>query len=84
MQVTVALYTDQGALQLATRNLKQGLPGGTPRKVAGIGSAAYEATGATSTGLHFRVGKYIAYLTLNKPRATASLETLAKAVAARL
>jgi hypothetical protein len=37
--VTVAHYTDPGALALAKRNLKQGFPGGTPRRVAGIGTA---------------------------------------------
>lgn len=83
LQVTIALYTDPGALQLANRNLKQGLPG-KPRRVAGIGGGAYEATGAGSTGIHFGVGKYIAYLSLGRPRAATSLEALAKAVASRL
>jgi hypothetical protein len=87
VQVTVAFYTDLGVLQLAKSNLKQGLPG-KPRKVAGIGSAAYEATGGLSTGIHFNVGKYVVYLTLNAvgkpPRSTPPLEALAKAIAARL
>lgn len=87
VQVTVAFYTDMGVLQLAKSNLEQGLPG-TPRKVAGIGSAAYEATGGLSTGIHFNVGKYVVYISVNTvgkpPRSTASLEALAKAVAARL
>jgi hypothetical protein len=87
VQVTVAAYTDAGALQLATHNLKQGLPG-PPKKVTGIGSAAYEAKGALSAGVHVMVGKYIAYISLNTigtpPRTAAVLEPLAKAVAARL
>jgi len=84
LQLTIAAYNDQGALQMAKRNLRQGLPGGTPKRVAGIGSAAYEASGANSTGIHFSVGKYVAYLSLGKPRATTSLEALAKTIAARL
>jgi hypothetical protein len=88
LQVTIAAYADQGALQLAKRNLKQGFPGGAPRKVPGIGSAAYEATGAGAIGLHLSVGKYVAYLILtggsNPRRSSASLETLAKSIAARL
>jgi hypothetical protein len=87
VQVTVALYTDTGALQLAKQNLKQGLPG-PPKKVAGIGSNAYEAKGAQAAGIHVAVGKYIAYITLSTigtpPKSAAVLEPLAKAVAARL
>ena len=87
VQVTVALYTDTGALQLARSNLRQGLPG-PPKKVAGIGSAAYEAIGGFSAGIHFNVGKYVVYMSLNTvgkpPRSITSLETLAKGVAARL
>ena len=87
VQVTVAVYTDTGALQLAKQNLKQGLPG-PPKKVAGIGSAAYEAKGALSVGIHVSVGKYIVYINLNTigtpPKSATALEPLAKAVAARL
>ena len=86
LQVTISVYGDPGALQLARRNLNQGLPG-TPRKVSGIGSAAYEAAGASAIGIHFAVGKDVAYVTLTStgklPRAS-SLEALARAVAARL
>ena len=85
LQLTIALYADKGALQLATRNLNQGLPG-APRKVTGIGSAAFEGSGASAVGIHFVVGKYVAYVTLNttgKAQRT-SLEAFAKAVAARL
>ena len=92
LQVTVALYTDSGALQLAKRNLAQGLPG-PPKKLAGIGTGAYEAIGAASAGIHFSVGTSIAYVSLNTRAAAStslekslekSLETLAKALAARL
>ncbi len=87
LQVTVALYADTGALSLAKNNLSQGLPG-TPKKVAGIGGSAYEATGHSSTGIHLNVGKYIAYVTLTtvgrQSQSTAPLEALAKAVAAGL
>jgi hypothetical protein len=81
LQVTVASYADQGALALASRNLRQGLPG-TPKRVTGIGTAAYEATGATSSAIHFAVGKYAVYLTATSP--LRSLEVIARAVAARL
>jgi hypothetical protein len=88
LQVTIAVYGDAGALQLATRNLKQGLPGGPPKKVSGIGEAAYEATGAMGAGIHVAVGKNIAYISLSTPGTTpksaAVVEPVAKAVAARL
>jgi hypothetical protein len=87
VQITVAVYTDTGALQLAKHNLKQGLPG-PPKKVAGIGSAAYEGKGALSVGIHVSVGKDIAYITLNTigkpPKSATVLEPLAKAVATGL
>ena len=87
LQVTIVLYTDSGALQLAQRNLAQGLPG-TPKKVAGIGTAAYVGVGGSSAGIHFSLGKYIAYVILNtrgpSSRSTGSVDALAKAVAARL
>ena len=89
LQITIARYTDSGALQLGKRNLPQGLPGGLPKKVAGIGAGAYEAIGASSVGIHFTVGSYIGYASLNT-RGTASrslettLERLARAAAARL
>lgn len=90
VQVTIASYTDTGALQLATRNLKQGLPGGTPKPLKGIGTAAFEATGAFETGIHFAVGKYIVYMSLNAVGANppvverTKLESLAKSLAAEL
>lgn len=86
LQITVAVYTDAGALQLAKRNLAQGLPG-TPKRVAGIGTGAYETKGASSAGLRFSLGKDIVYIVLSRgasSRPTASVEALAKAVAARL
>ena len=85
LQVTVALYTDPGALALAKRNLRQGLPG-APKKVTGIATGAYEAIGAGAAGIHFTVGKYVASLTLTPAgtRSIGPLETLARAIAARL
>ena len=87
LQVTVSLYTDKGALALAKRNLNQGLPG-TPKKVAGIGSGAYEASGGVSTAVRFAKGSYIVLVGVSgigKPTwSTTSVEALAKAVAARL
>ena len=87
LQVTVADYTDAGALKLARQNLKQGLPG-PPKKVTGIGSAAYEAKGGLSVGIHVSVGTYIAYISLSAvgsaPKSPAVLEPVAKAVAAHL
>ena len=65
---------------------KQGLAA-TPHKVPGIGTAAYTATGANATGVHFAVGKYVAYLTLTGvtgKAATAQAETLARSVVQRL
>ena len=90
VQVTIASYTDTGALQLATRNLKQGLPGGTPKPLKGIGTGAFEATAAYQTGIHFAVGKYIVYMSLNDvganppPVERTKLEALAKSLAAEL
>jgi hypothetical protein len=87
VQVTISVYTNAGVLQLAKHNLKQGLPG-PPKAVSGIGSAADVATGAASTGIHLNVGKYIAYINVSPPgkpsTSIASVEALAKAVAARL
>ncbi len=87
LQVTVVKYTDPGVLQLAVHNLKQGLSGGTPTKVTGIGDAAYEAKGAFEAGIHVAVGKYIAYISLSEIGKTPSLaliEPVAKDVAAKL
>ena len=87
LQVTVSRYTDQGALGLAKRNLNQGLPG-TPKKVAGIGSAAYEATGGISTAVRFAEGNDVVLVVVSgigKPTwSTKSVEALARAVAGRI
>jgi hypothetical protein len=87
LQVTLAVYSDSGALKLADHNLEQGLPGGTPQKVTGIGDAAYEAKGAFEAGIHVAVGKYIAYISLGeigKTPSPALIEPVAKDVAAKL
>jgi hypothetical protein len=87
LQVTVAVYTDRGMLKLADQNLKQGLPG-PPKKVAGIGDAAFEAKGGSAVGIHVAVGKYVAYVSLNAigkaPSSPALIEPVAKDVAKRL
>jgi hypothetical protein len=84
LQVTVALYADPGVLALAKRNLRQGLPG-TPRRVAGIGSAAYEASGAGTTSIHSSVGKYVVYINLSASRASRmTVEALGKSIATQL
>jgi hypothetical protein len=89
LQVTVVKYTDRGALQLAVHNLKQGLPVGTPKKVAGIGDAAYEAKGPPNTGpgIHVAIGNYVAYINLSVRGPSVSpslLEPIAKDVVAKL
>ena len=88
LQVTVSKYTDPGVLQLATHNLKQGLPGGPAKAVKGLGGPAYEATGAGAAGIHIGVGKYIAYITLTSlgapPKSAAPIEPIAKTLAAEL
>jgi hypothetical protein len=89
LQVTVAKFTDPGSLQMAVHNLKQGLPGGTPKKVTGIGDGAYEAKGSGfGPGLNVAVGNYVAYLVLSStgdPKPTlAQLEPIAKDVVAKL
>ena len=85
LQVTVSSYADQGFLALARRNLTQGFTGGTPKRVAGIGTGAYEATGAGSSEIHLAVGKYVVYIVVTPaPRSIKPLEAVARAVAARL
>ena len=83
----VARYTDSGAFTLAKQNLKHGLPG-PPKNVVGVGSAAYEAKGALSAGIHVSIGKYVADINLNTigtlRKSGAVLEPVAEAVAARL
>lgn len=85
LQVTVSVYADPGMLQLAKRNLNQGLPG-APKKVAGIGTAAYEASGASARGVRFALGKEIVLVLVSGPGTPPlrPVETLAKGVAARL
>ena len=88
LQVTVAVYSDPGVLHLAVHNLKQGLPGGVPKPVAGIGTAAYEATGAMAAGIHVAVGNDVLYITMTDvgapPKSAAVVEPVAKDVVAKL
>lgn len=87
VQVTVAVYSDKGMLRLADHNLAQGLPG-PPKKVVGIGDAAFEAKGGFAVGIHVAVGKDIAYITLSSigksPKSPSIIEPVAKDVAAKL
>jgi hypothetical protein len=85
LQVTVSKYTDSGWLARAKSNLKQGLVA-TPKKVAGIGSAAYEAAGPSSAEVRFVKGKDIVDVVFSA-RARPSLapvEKLAKTIAGEL
>ena len=89
LQVTVAKFSDPGSLQLAVHNLKQGLPGGAPKKVTGIGDGAYEAKGSGfGPGINVAIGDYVAYISLSstgEPKPTlAQLEPIAKDVVAKL
>jgi hypothetical protein len=89
LQVTVVKFADPGTLQLAVHNLKQGLPGGTLKKVTGIGSSAYEATGiGLGPAINVAIGNYVAYISLSSigsPKPTpAQLDQIAKGVAAKL
>jgi len=85
--VTVELYVDGGLLALAKRNLNQGLPA-APRKLAGIGSAAFVTTAGPTAAIHVASGRYIVIAILTSAgtasRSTTSLEALAKAIVAGL
>ena len=87
LQVTVSVYSDRGLLKVAKRNLNQGLVG-APKKVTGIGGAAFAAAGASAAEIHFAVGKdviAVVVTTIGKPpRVTPALKALAAAIAANL
>ena len=87
LQVSVSVYSDKGLLKRAKGNLNQGLAG-APKKVAGIGSGAYAATGGIVAEIHFAVGKDIVAVLLTTigkpPRVTPALKAFAKAIAAHL
>jgi hypothetical protein len=87
LQVTVSVYSNPGWLAKAIHNLQQGM-NGPPKKVTGIGLAAYEATGSFAVGIHTYVGKYLIYISLNEvpktPSSPALIEPVAKDVVARL
>jgi hypothetical protein len=59
---------------------------GTPKKIAGIGSYGYEATGPTRTAIGFQAGKYICTIVVQKAkgRSLSSFNKLAKIVAGKL
>jgi hypothetical protein len=56
--------------------------------VAGVGGAAYQATGAGAAAIRFSVGKSITFISLNairaQPKITPQLIALAKTIAAKL
>jgi hypothetical protein len=87
LQVTVSVYTDGGALQLAKRNLDQGLTG-APKKANGIGSGAYTASSPMATEVKFAVGKdvvvVIASPIAKSSRSSRSVEVVAQALAKKL
>jgi hypothetical protein len=87
LQVTVSVFSDPVWLAKAIHNLMQGL-NGPPKKVTGIGTAAYEATGAYAVGIHTYVGKNLIYISLNEvgktPSSPALIAPVAKDVVARL
>jgi len=88
LQVTIERYSDDGWLQKATQNLKQGLVALPPKKVSGIGDAAYEAKGNSAVEVKTVVGKYIAIIVLTNvkkpPKSPSEIEPLAKAIVAAL
>ncbi len=85
LQVSVQVYKDAGMLRVAKSNLDQGLPG-PPKKITGIGSGAYEATGGGSTAIRFAAGGYVATAILSTTgrRSRSALERFAKTLAKRL
>jgi hypothetical protein len=86
LQVSIDAYTDSGMRGRAVSNLNEGLVGSRPKKIAGVGSAAYEATGAGKTEIQFASGKYVARVIVatTGKRSRVALQALAKAIAARL
>jgi hypothetical protein len=87
IQITIEAFSDSGMLSLATKNLNEGLLD-TPKKVSGIGTAAYEAKGEVGVEVKAASGKYIAIVILTNvrkpPGSPAAIEPLAKAVVAAL
>lgn len=80
--VTIARFSDSGALKLAVQNLKQGLPGGPLTAVEHFGGPAYEAEAEKTGAIHISWKDYTAYVSLTVvDAATPSpkvLEALAK------
>jgi hypothetical protein len=87
LQVTVSAYADPSLLKGAKTNLDQGLAG-PPKKMTGIGEAAYGAKGALAVDIHFAVAKYIVLVVLTdvaaQPKSPSVLVPVAKDVAAKL
>jgi hypothetical protein len=80
--VTIARFTDSGALRLAVQNLKQGLPAGPITAVDHLGGPAYEADAEKTAAIHISWKDYTAYVTLTVVNAATpspkALEALAK------
>ncbi len=80
--VTIARFSDSGALKLAVQNLNQGLPGGPVTAVEHLGGPAYEAEAEKTAAIHISWKDYTAYVSLTVVNtATPSpkvLEALAK------
>ena len=87
LQITISVFNDPDWLGRARSNLKQGLLA-TPKKVAGIGDAAYEAKNFAGVEIKTDVGKYIAIVVLSSvkdpPKSPAMIVPLTKAVVAAL
>ena len=80
--VTIARYSDGGALKLAIQNLNQGLPGGPVTAVKDLGGPAYEAEALKTSAIHISWKDYTAYVTLTVVNAATpspkTLQALAK------
>lgn len=61
---------------------------GAPKKLAGVGGGAYQATGAGAAAIRFSVGNYVTFISLNairaQPKVTPQLVALAKTIATKL
>ncbi len=87
LQITIEVFSDTGVLGLARSNLKQGLLA-APKKLAGIGDAAYEAKNFGGVEIKTDVGKYIAIVVLSSvkapPKSPSEIAPLTKAIVAAL
>lgn len=85
LTVSIVAWKNSGMLAAAKSHLNA-VPG-TPKKVAGIGSAAYESSGGQLTVINFVVGSDICDINLRTAKPLGSLtafNALAKSIAAKL